>query len=371
MEENFTASKSMGDIYRLIYQNKECSRQEIEKQLEISLPTVTQNLNKLRRLGFIYNAGSFESTGGRKPTILRCVPDARYAMGIDITRNHLSFVLIDLDLNIIENKRIRVMYEETAEYFQTIRMETEGMIGRNIAERGRLLGVGISMPVIIGPSQKSITYATVIHASPDIYEKLSACIDAPVLMFNDSNSAGLAESWRARYTEPMVYLSLSNSVGGANMYGQEIYTGVNWRGCEFGHMTIVPRGRRCYCGRYGCLDAYCSSNVLSDFTGGDLKRFFAELKQGGNKGLQNVFDQYMEHLAIAVNNLRMCYDCNVVLGGYVGAFMGDYIEEFRKKAVALNPFEQDGSYIRVCHYKAEASAVGAAIYYINQFIQSF
>lgn len=371
MEENFTNSKSMGDIYRMIYQNKECSRQEIEKQLEISLPTVTQNLNKLRRLGFIYNAGSFESTGGRKPTILRCVPNARCAMGIDITRNHLSFVLIDLDLNIIENKRIRVMYEETAEYFQTIKAEADGIIQRNRIEREKLLGVGISMPVLIGANQKSITYATVIHASPDIYEKLSACIEAPVLMFNDSNSAGLAESWRERYTEPMVYLSLSNSVGGANMNGQEIYTGVNWRGCEFGHMTIIPRGRRCYCGRYGCLDAYCSSNVLSDFTGGDLKRFFAELKLGSNKGLWRVFDQYMDDLAIAVNNLRMCYDCNVVLGGHVGAYMGEFIDEFRKKAMALNPFEQDGSFIRVCHYKAEASAVGAAIYYINQFIQSF
>lgn len=371
MEDNFTHSKSMGDIYRLIYQNKECSRREIEKQLEISLPTVTQNLNTLRSLGFIYHAGSFESTGGRKPTILRCVPSARYAMGIDITRNHLSFVLIDLDLNIIENKRIRAAYQETEAYFQTIKTEAEGIIQRNIQERGRLLGVGVSMPALIGASQRSITYATVIHASPDIYEKLSRCIDAPVLMFNDSNSAGLAESWRERYTEPMVYLSLSNSVGGANMNGQEIYTGVNRRGCEFGHMTIIPRGSRCYCGKYGCLDAYCSSHILSDFTGGDLKKFFAQLKLGENKGLLRVFDQYMDDLAIGVNNLRMCYDCNIVLGGYVGAFMGDFIDEFRKKAIELNPFEHDGSFIRVCHYKAEASAVGAAIYYINQFIQSF
>lgn len=369
MEENNINSRSLGDIYRMIYQNKECSRQEISRQLGISLPTVTQNLNKLRNMGFIYNAGNFESTGGRKPTILRCVPDARYAMGIDITRNHLSIVLIDLDLNIIADKRIRIPYNETDEYFHSVRMETEEIIRDHITDRSKLLGAGISMPVIIGPDQKTVTYATVIEASPDIYKKLAAHIDVPILLYNDSNSAGLAESWRAHYTQPMVYLSLSNSVGGANMNNQNIYTGDNWRGCEFGHMTIVPHGKRCYCGRYGCLDAYCSSNVLSDFTGGDLKKFFAELPH--NKGLQNVFDQYMNHLAIAVNTLRMCYDCNIVLGGYVGAYMTEYIDIFRKKAVALNPFEQDGSFIQVCHYRTEASAVGAAIRFINQFIQEF
>jgi predicted NBD/HSP70 family sugar kinase len=371
MEDNFSNSKSLGDIYRIIYQNKECSRQEIAKLLDISLPTVTQNLNKLRDLGFIYNAGSFESTGGRKPTILRCVPSARFAMGIDITQNHLSIVLIDLDLNIIASDRIRVAYEETEDYFNIIKSVVEDVIHDNIPDRSKLLGIGISMPILIGPDQKSITYATVIHVSPNIYEKLSKYIDAPILLFNDANSAGLAESWRAHYTEPMVYLSLSSSVGGANMNNQNIYTGVNWRGCEFGHMTIIPHGKRCYCGQYGCLDAYCSSNVLSDFAGGDLKKFFTELELGRNRGLMNVFHDYMDHLAVAVNNLRMCYDCNVVLGGYVGAYMSEYIDIFRKKAISLNPFEQDGSFIRVCHYRTEASAVGAAVYYINEFLQTF
>ncbi len=371
MEELFSNSKSVGDIYRFIYQNKECSRQDIAKQLGLSLPTVTQNLNKLRDLGFIYNAGSFESTGGRKPTIFRCVSNVRFALGIDITKNHLSVVLIDLSLNIIASNRIRISYEETDDYFDTVKSVVEKVIQENISDHSTLLGAGISMPVIIGPDQKSITYAAVIKASSHIYDRLSACIDAPTFLFNDSNSAGLAESWLARYTEPMVYLSLSSSVGGANMNNQNIYTGVNWRGSEFGHVTIVPHGKQCYCGRYGCLDAYCSSNILSDFTGGDLKKFFADLETGNNKGLLNVFDEYMDYLALAVNSLRMCYDCNIVLGGHVGAYMSDYIDEFRKKAISLNPFEQDGSFIQVCHYRTEASAVGAAIYFINEFIQTF
>ena len=49
--------------------------------------------------------------------------------------------------------------------------------------------------------------------------------------------------------------------------------------------------------------------------------------------------------------------------------MSEHIETFRNKAAELNPFEKDASYIKVCHYKTEASAVGAAVYYIDKFLR--
>ena len=371
MEEYLNKSKISGDIFRFLYLNKQSSRQEISQSLGISLPTITRSLNTLQKSGFIENAGEFQSTGGRRAVRYQCIPDSRYAIGIDITKNHLSIVLIDLTLNIIDNKRLRIPFHENSEYFSVMKQELESIISRNMPDCSKLLGVGISLPAIIGEDRKTVTYATVIPLSLNIYNFFSDYIHAPFLFFNDASSAGLAESWKGDYTDAVAYLSLSSSIGGAYMNNKMIYGGSNNRGGEFGHMTIIPHGKRCYCGRYGCLDAYCTANVLTDFTEGNLKEFFDILKTGNNKGIQNVFEDYTDYLAIAVNNLRMCFDCDVILGGNVGAYMADYIDDFRKKAIQLNPFEKDGSYIRVCHYRTEAAAVGAAIYYIEQFIQNF
>lgn len=371
MNDFFTKSTISGDIYRFLYFNGQSSRQEVSQALGISLPTTTRNLNALQEEGLIENAGEFQSTGGRKAVIYQCVSDSRYAVGIDITRNHLTIVLVDLALNIIDSKRMRIPFRETPEYFSVLQENFEAIITDNIKNRSRLLGVGISLPAIIGEDHKTVTYATVIPLSLNIYNFFSNYIHEPYLFFNDANSAGLAESWQGDYTDSVVYLSLSSSIGGAYMNGRSIYTGSNNRGGEFGHITVVPHGKRCYCGRYGCLDAYCNANTLTDFTEGNLKEFFEILKSGKNKGIKNVFDEYMDHLAIAVNNLRMCFDCDVILGGNIGAYMSDYLDEFREKAIKLNPFEKDGSYIRVCHYRTAASAVGAAIYYIDQFVQNF
>ena len=369
-EENYKTRKTRdsGNIYRLIYHHKQSSRQQIADKLNISLPTVTHNLNLLEETQLIYKDGTFQSTGGRKANIFRCVPDIRYALGIDITRNHLSIVLINLNLNIIDKKRMRIPFQDTDTYYENMHKEIEDILDKHQVDRNKLLGVGISLPVIIKKDQKTISYATVIQISANVYQRISQYIPYPFLLFNDANSAGLAESWFSESNNPIVYLFLSNSVGGSLMMNGGIFPGINSYASEFGHMCIVPNGKKCYCGGLGHLDAYCSAKNLSDFTDGDLRIFFEELRKG-NAGLQRVFDEYLDYLTIAVNNLRMCYDCDIILGGAVGSYMTEYLEEIQKRSVNLNPFGKDGSYVKSCHFKTEAAAVGAAIYFINEFIE--
>ena len=116
MPEGKNRTRDFGNIYRLIYEKKQCSRQQIAEELSISLPTITHNLALLKDDGLIYTSGTFSSTGGRKANIFRCVPDARYALGIDITQNHLSIVLINLNLDIIDSERMRCPFEDTSLY---------------------------------------------------------------------------------------------------------------------------------------------------------------------------------------------------------------------------------------------------------------
>lgn len=196
MEEYLNKSKISGDIFRFLYLNKQSSRQEISQSLGISLPTITRSLNTLQKSGFIENAGEFQSTGGRRAVRYQCIPDSRYAIGIDITKNHLSIVLIDLTLNIIDNKRLRIPFHENSEYFSVMKQELESIISRNMPDCSKLLGVGISLPAIIGEDRKTVTYATVIPLSLNIYNFFSDYIHAPFLFFNDASSAGLAESWK-------------------------------------------------------------------------------------------------------------------------------------------------------------------------------
>lgn len=78
---------------------------------------MTNNLNQLKTKGLIYNAGSFKSTGGRKANMLSYIPNARFSVGMDITKNHLSIVIINLESKIIASKRMRILFEDKDEYY--------------------------------------------------------------------------------------------------------------------------------------------------------------------------------------------------------------------------------------------------------------
>jgi predicted NBD/HSP70 family sugar kinase len=173
--------------------------------------------------------------------------------------------------------------------------------------------------------------------------------------------------WNQSAQSNAVYFSLSSTVGGSIIMGNKLFVGDNQRGGEFGHMTLVPDGLPCYCGRKGCVDAYCSTLALSKYTGGNLALFFERLA-AGDKTLSPVWEQYESYLAIAVNNLISTFDCPVILGGYLGEYIEAHIDHLREKVAELTTFPGTEAYITPCSYKKEAAAVGAALLFIRQFI---
>ena len=82
----------------------------------------------------------------------------------------------------------------------------------------------------------------------------------------------------------------------------------------------------------------------------------------------SIWSAYTDYLAVAVNNIHMILDCDVVLGGYVGNYMGTHLQDVWEKASARNTFEERESYVSVCHYKVASAALGAALKVIEDFI---
>jgi len=360
---------SRNKIYRLIYSSGGISKPEIAFRLGISLPTAIQNVRYLRQEGFIEEKGVLHATGGRNAVTLACVKDARFAVGVDITQRHMSLVLTDLGGEIHDRLRLPIPYSNSAKYVRQLGELVHTLIDRPGVSADKILGVGISVPGILSSDGRVVLDSHALPISGRRCEDFGKYIDFPCVLCNDANAAGIAEIWERRPVNNVIYLSLSNTVGGSVILDGGVYSGENQRGGEFGHMTLVRDGLPCYCGKKGCLDAYCSATVLSGQTGGDLSVFFDQLKKG-DKSLSKLWSRYLDDLAVAVDNLRMAFDCTVIVGGYVGAHIDGYIDALRERVADRNTFEKDGSYLEVCHYRVEAAAVGAALLHIRPFIDS-
>ena len=117
------------------------------------------------------------------------------------------------------------------------------------------------------------------------------------------------------------------------------------------------------------MDAYCRAGLLHGHTGGSLKDFFLRLHTG-DAALRSVWDAYLDNVAVVVNNLRMMLDCDVILGGYVGRYMDAELAGLRRRAAFRNTFEPDANYLKACAYKKEAAALGSAIPWIEEYLQT-
>jgi N-acetylglucosamine repressor len=354
-------------ILRCIIKNGKISQQDIATMLGVSIPTVLQNVKELLGIGLIQEVGVFQSTGGRKAKAIAPIPVAKYAIGLDITQNHISTVLVELDGQILEHTRVRNTFSCEEGYFQHLGLVTSKFIRKHNIPRNKILGVGISIPGIVDNSGQRIASSHALGISDVSCSTFCKDIPYPCIFVNDANAAGYAELRDRDAAHNAVYLSLSDSVGGAIFLNDRLYLGENQRSGEIGHNTLIPGGKRCYCGKYGCLDAYCSAKALSQHSSGDLSAFFETVKSGDD-ALRNVLEEYFGLLTIAINNLRMTFDCDIIVGGYVGGYLEDYLRPLRNRLALLNAMELDGEYLQVCRYKLEASALGAALQHIDAFV---
>ncbi len=356
-------------IYRLIYEKGPLSKQEIVSELKISLPTITKDLEELMEKQLITENDSSKSTGGRKPRVYSCNPRIKLGIGIDITHDFISIVLVDLSGNVIDFVREKENFKDCREYYLLAERLLETIIQRNNIVHQQILGVGIVIPAVITPDNKGIVGTLALEISPAFYENIQPYIKYPCLLFNDANAGGYSEYWKLKHVKNMAYLSLSYSIGGSIMINDEIYYGNNQRSCEFGHLTLVPEGRKCYCGKKGCVDAYCSARVLSESSGVNIETFFDRL-HSGDPQFSKIWDEYVYYLSIAINNIRMFFDCDVVIGGEIGRYIDPYIEEIRAMVKNRNLFGTSSDYIKISQMKFETAAVGGALFYINEFIKN-
>ena len=177
------------------------------------------------------------------------------------------------------------------------------------------------------------------------------------------------EAWAGNRIKNGFYISLNNSVGGAVIIDNVLYEGNTQKGGEIGHMTVdTQNGKKCYCGKYGCFDTVCSTEVLMQHTEGHLGEFFRLLKSEDETAIL-VWNQYLEDLSLAVHNIRMLFDGSVILGGYIGPYIEEYMDNLRRRVDERNPFgDKAEEYLMVCQCKTEAAASGAAAYYIERFL---
>ncbi len=358
-------------IYQYIYRSKLTSKLQIVQDLQMGLSTVSQNLNLLENEGLIEKNGYFDSTGGRKANAIQIVSDFRISIGVGILKNMFHITAIDLYGNTVYTDTIPLTYSNTAAYYQQITDKVKDFIDKNQYPENKILGVSIATQGITSPDNTTVIYGNIMNNTGMRLKDFSRHLPYPCHLEHDSKSAAFLELWNHPELDSAVVLLLNRNLGGAIITNHQIHQGRSMHSGTIEHICVNPDGPLCYCGNRGCLETYCSANSLEQASGMTIKEFFPLLREKKSPQLIQIWEDYLKHLAFAMKNLNLVIDAPIIISGYLAPyFTEDDTDYLLRQINSMTPFELKEEQILVSTHGQYTPAIGAALFYVKEFIQS-
>ena len=358
-------------VYQYIYKSKVTSKLQIVSDLQMGLSTVSQNLNLLEQEGLIERNGYFDSTGGRKAQAIQIVPDFKISIGIGILKNMFHLTAVDLYGNAIFTDTFSVPYSNTPAYYEQIAETIREFTTFNQYAEEKVLGISIATQGITSPDHTTVTYGTIMKNTGMNLEEFTSRLPYPCYLEHDSKSAAFLELWNHPELDSAVVFLLNRNLGGAIITNHQIHQGNSMHSGTLEHMCINPDGPLCYCGNRGCLETYCSVDSLEQAAGMTIKEFFPLLREKKSSQLIQVWEDYLNHLAFAMKNLNLIVDAPIIISGYLAPYFTDEDLSYLTEHINLSaPFKLDKGQILVGTNGQYTPAIGAALYYVDQFIHT-
>lgn len=338
-------------IISLLIKERELTKLDISRKLDISVPTVTTIVGELSEEGLVEEAGVASSTGGRKPVIIRFLPDSRYTIGVDLGRDYIRAVLTNLDSKIIEDRKRELKAIDKDEILEVTKELIEELINLDINKNSKFLGIGLSLPGIVNQEELKLEVATNFRLKNISFKELQAYFNLPIYLENEANAGALAESKLgiARNLNNLIYVSITEGIGGGIFINNDMYRGRDRRAGEIGHMCIAKGGKQCNCGRKGCFETYASNRALinsyiekTNVKVKTIDEVINRYKLGEEEAVK-VVEEYIDNLSEGIESLVFIFNPDyIVIGGEISKYSEVLSQKLSDKIFSNNEFYREG-----------------------------
>ena len=236
-------------------------------------------------------------------------------LGIDLGGTKIEGILLDEKGREINRKRIPTQrddgYDAIVDRICSLVYELKGVNETTI---------GICTPGSIDPKTEKLKNSnTVCLIDKPLKQNIESKIGQPIIIENDANCFALAEAKMGAGKKHSIVFGviLGTGVGGGIVIDGKIHHGRSHIAGEWGHHTLYPNGKNCYCGQKGCVEAYISGPALEsrykEITGD--QKIVTDIALNPPSNWKNEFTQ---NFGIALSNVINILDPDViVLGGGV------------------------------------------------------
>ncbi|CUH97608.1 hypothetical protein P22_3739 [Propionispora sp. 2/2-37] len=334
--DKVTSSVNDLTVLNTIRRRGPISRIDIARLTNLTPPTVINIANKLLDADLILEYMIGESSGGRRPLLLKTNPGFAELVVVLIRSKNIEIYRTDAEAEIIQKITRNIEKSETNEILEWMleaieqcRSEAKAPIAAiSVVVRGPVnsaAGISLYAPSI---GWRNIPLKSIIEDK----------FQLPVFVENDVKAItrGIYYHDLIKETSNVVILKVGHGIGAGIIINGELYRGMTNSAGEIGHTIIDVAGPVCSCGNYGCFEALASEtaleasvvraikegqrSIVSDLVQNDLEQVSAEAvyqaAAAGDELSIAVLKQVARYLGMGVANIFNIFNPEmVVIGG--------------------------------------------------------
>ena len=330
-------------VLNYVREREPISRAEIARETELQRSTISAIVEDLKSEGLVEEVGEGESTGGRRPTLLKLRAAEPIALGVSITPTCTTVAISDLAGRVVEQE------EFLTDAHKTINQVIEVVSEFTTRYKGSIEGVGLSLPGLVDPSTGTALYIPYfLWRDLPISKMISDAVGLPVVIDNDANAVALAELWFGRPevndARDFILVLVAEGVGTGIIFDGQVYRGQRGAAGEFGHM-VIGRGAPvpCSCGSDDCWEAFSSERAaiarylkLSGAPTNSSITFIEVVDRalGGEANAKAALVETARYLGVGISNLIIGFSPEAVVVGGEIARAWDLIESALTETIA-------------------------------------
>jgi predicted NBD/HSP70 family sugar kinase len=244
-----TNLERVGDYnYRVTFQairvNDVITRAQLVALTGLTPPAIANITNRLLQEKLILATGKVQGSRGQPPKLLTINPDGCFTIGLNIDRDHLTAVALDLAGKVRARHAIEVDFALPGQVASFFKGAVARMMAEHSIDRRRLLGVGVALPDRL--SQIELPKRPKAYSEwdkVDLPKMIGQIVDGPVFVENDASAAALGELQfgHGMKLRSFFYILISAGLGGGLVIEGTQYRGAHGRSGEIGFLPLKSR----------------------------------------------------------------------------------------------------------------------------------
>jgi predicted NBD/HSP70 family sugar kinase len=225
------------------------SRAGIARRTELTVQTVSNLVKDLLAFELVYETGQRREGRGAPSTAIVINPEGAFTIGLDLDRDHLTAVLVDLAGTVRQRLHVEVDFPTPVQALDLMVETADALIAAQGLTRKDVSGAGVGVPGLMHRAADGNGYVVSPMSFPNWHDVpladwLQERLEIPILLENNATAAAIGERWygAGRQIRTFFYLYVGSGLGGGLIIDGQPYSGFTGNAGEIGYLPTVLVG---------------------------------------------------------------------------------------------------------------------------------